>query len=237
LFLCLLAQAATHIARAEPERCVVCHGAAAGGFAQGHAFAAEHCSRCHRGDAAADDKASAHQGLIVFPGGLDNAGEVCGDCHPGQVAAVDRGLMHSGRGMVAVTRQVFGEHPPAAGADTLGSLGSGPADSLLRKLCAGCHLGQPKRAHALDVTRDRGGGCLACHINAYPIEAHPALTAKVEDGRCFGCHARSGRIALSYAGLAELDKATAARRDPGSLGRLADGRWVWPASTATPPRA
>jgi hypothetical protein len=226
LFLCVLAQVATHAAWAEPERCVVCHREAARGFTQGHAFAIAHCTRCHHGDAAATDQEQAHRGLIAFPGGLDNAQEVCGDCHPEQVAAVDRGLMHSGRGMVAVTRRVFGGHLLAVGGDTLGSLGSGPADSLLRKLCASCHLGQPKRAHALDVTRDRGGGCLACHINAYPGDTHPALTAKVEDGRCFGCHSRSGRIALSYAGLAELDEAGIAQRDPGPLGRLADGRWV-----------
>jgi hypothetical protein len=44
----------------------------------------------------------------------------------------------------------------------------------------------------------------------------------VDDGHCFGCHSRSGRIALSYPGLAEVDPSSpdAAAR----LVRLTDGR-------------
>jgi len=53
-------------------------------------------------------------------------------------------------------------------------------------------------------THDRGGGCLACHIDHYSAGTHPTLTATVSDARCFGCHSRSGRISLSYAGLAEI---------------------------------
>jgi len=94
---------------------------------------------------------------------------------------------------------------------------------MLRKQCASCHLGQPKTTHTLDVTHDRGGGCVACHINDYPDAGHPALTTQVDDGRCFGCHSRSGRISLSYAGLAET--IPAGEPDAGTL-RLADGRFV-----------
>ena len=54
-------------------------------------------------------------------------------------------------------------------------------------------------------------------VGAAPDDAHPALSADVSDGRCFGCHSRSGRISLSFAGLAEVDQ-------PGL--RLADGRNV-----------
>jgi hypothetical protein len=79
---------------------------------------------------------------------------------------------------------------------------------MLRKQCASCHLGQTKTEHEHDIMWDRGGGCLACHINDYPENAHPALTTKVSDARCFGCHARSGRISLSYTGLAEVDAST-----------------------------
>jgi hypothetical protein len=95
---------------------------------------------------------------------------------------------------------------------------------MLRKQCASCHLGQPKRAHSLDATRDRGGGCLACHVNDYPENAHPALTTRVDDGRCFGCHSRSGRISLSYAGLAEVPPPEDSDALPAL--RLADGRPV-----------
>ena len=134
--------------------------------------------------------------------------------------------MHTGKGMVNVTRFAFGEQPTPEGDADLDRLGGSPADSLLRKLCASCHLGQPKQQHGLDPLRDRGGGCLACHVNHYPNPGHPALSAQVEDARCFGCHSRSGRIALSYAGLAEIDEDALGLPGTKAPGRLADGRLV-----------
>jgi hypothetical protein len=167
---------------------------------------------------------TAHDGLIAFPGDLDSADRACGGCHANRAADVAGNLMHTGHGIVLKTRAVI-DGASASGAPTnFQSLGSSVADSMLRKQCAGCHLGQPKRTHTLDATRDRGGGCLACHINDYPEDSHPALTTRVDDGRCFGCHSRSGRIALSYAGLAEIPPPDNVDELPEL--RLADGRAV-----------
>ena len=163
----------------------------------------------------------AHEDLIVFPGDLANAARACGTCHAGRVEGVAGNLMHTGHGIVWKTRAVI-DGAAAGGPANFQSLGESVADSMLRKQCASCHLGQPKSAHALDPTRDRGGGCLACHVNAYPDDAHPALTSRVEDGRCFGCHSRSGRISLSYAGLAEVPPPEDPDERPAL--RLADGR-------------
>ncbi|MDJ0872766.1 MAG: hypothetical protein QNJ87_13480 [Gammaproteobacteria bacterium] len=204
--------------------CTACHTGKTAGFSAGHAFGSERCTVCHQGDADAADKVSAHRGLVAFPGNLSNAGQVCGRCHGEQVENVVHGLMHSGHGMVQTTRRVFGEDTAAAGALT--KLGDSPADTLLRKLCASCHLGHDKERHALNPLKDRGGGCLACHLNGYPDHGHSALTARVSDQRCFGCHSRSARIALSYAGLAEVDKQGAAGIAADTLLRLADGRIV-----------
>ena len=132
--------------------------------------------------------------------------------------------MHTGRGMVHVTRRVLGEK--SSQPEDLSRLGNSPADSLLRKLCASCHLGHEKKKHALDPVKDRGGGCLACHVNAYPEDTHPALTARVSDDRCLGCHSRSARIALSYAGFAEVNNNAASREAVRSLSQLSDGRLV-----------
>jgi hypothetical protein len=132
--------------------------------------------------------------------------------------------MHTGRGIVGVTRQVIDESVEPNHADNLQSLGHSVADSMLRKQCASCHIGQTKTEHRHDVMWDRGGGCLACHVSDYPGNAHPALTADVSDARCFGCHSRSGRISLSYAGLAEVD--VAAEPDDHDGLRLPDGRHV-----------
>jgi len=210
------------VAAAPPAtgHCLDCHASRAGGFAPAHGFAAADCVGCHRGDATATAEAAAHAGLIAFPGDMVSAAEICGVCHADQVRSVTRSLMHTGAGMVTTTRAVLGEAAHRAAPADLSKLADTPADSLLRKLCAGCHLGQPKGHHGLDETLDRGGGCLACHINHYPEDAHPALTAQVEDARCFGCHSRSGRISLSYTGLAETGE------DTETAGQLKDGRRV-----------
>ena len=198
------------------NNCVECHEIRQSGFNPGHAFAANDCTTCHAGNAAATDEASAHEDMLAFPGNMDNAEQACGTCHADRVASVSNSLMHTGRGIVHTTRQVI-DGPAEYGVSHLNSLGHSVADSMLRKQCASCHLGTPKTVHAVSATNSRGGGCLACHIAEHPEDAHPALSADVSDARCFGCHSRSGRISLSYAGLAESDESGI---------RLADGRPV-----------
>lgn len=207
------------------ENCTTCHGNIATGLADSHRFIQRPCTGCHGGIGNADNIADAHDGLEPFPGNLDNAAAACGSCHPAQVASVTASAMHTGTDMVQITRRAFGQETTADDRHSLQSLSQSPADSLLRKLCAGCHLGLQKTRHSHDVTRDRGGGCLACHLNDYAPDEHPALTLGIEDGRCFGCHSRSSRIALSYAGLAETDTASHGNK-PASLSRLLDGRLV-----------
>ena len=212
-------------AAADPgNNCAQCHVGQRTGFAQGHAFGTANCTICHGGDDTATSAKAAHTDMTGFPGLLENAEQACGSCHADKVTSVGDSLMNTGYGMVDVTRRlVDGDAGDPAHAN-LQSLGHGPADSMLRKLCASCHLGQDKTAHDLNPMRDRGGGCLACHINEYPQNAHPALSADVSDARCFGCHSRSARISLSYAGLGEIDAITAT--DMQVQLRLADGRHV-----------
>lgn len=207
------------------ENCPVCHHDMISGLSRDHNFSVGPCSACHGGNPDATQLPGAHDGLIAFPGNLDNALETCGRCHPAQVASVTISPMHTGTHMVQITHRVFGQEATAEESYTLQALSKTPADSLLRKLCASCHLGQQKTQHRHDVSRDRGGGCLACHLNNYPGGAHPALSVKVEDGRCFGCHSRSSRIALSYAGLAEADESTLENTQT-KVSRLMDGRLV-----------
>lgn len=212
-----------HTAEALP--CSACHAALEQGLGPAHITLAQDCTLCHAGNATATDRQEAHQGLIAFPGDMDSAAQACGNCHADKVDSVSHSLMHTGKGMVRTTRQAFAEVADRPAHNDLATLTDSPADSLLRKLCAGCHLGNKKTKHQLDTTRDRGGGCLACHINDYPQTGHPALTAQVGDGRCFGCHSRSGRISLSYAGLAEID-AVDKLPVPKKTGQLSDGRRV-----------
>ena len=220
-----LLAAASHCGIAA-ELCRECHPDMTHGLAGHHRFEVNACTHCHAGDGTAGTLPEAHRDLIAFPGNLSGAQRACGDCHSAEVASVISGLMHSGTHMVQLTRRALDQDAAAGDPPSLQSLSATPADSLLRKLCASCHLGHEKREHRLDVSRARGGGCLACHLNRYPADAHPVLTAKVEDGRCFGCHSRSSRISLSYAGLAEVDRTRAAPAAGGKLARLEDGRLV-----------
>jgi predicted CXXCH cytochrome family protein len=206
--------------------CTTCHAGLDRGLGPAHAGLAAECVRCHGGDATSGVLPAAHRELIAYPGLLANAARACGPCHADKVASVSHGLMSSGTGIVRRTRQVLGEPEVRDGLADLSHLGTTPADSLLRKECASCHLGQPKREHRVDATLDRGGGCLACHVDHYPAGAHPPLTAVTSDGRCFGCHSRSGRVSLSYAGLAETLPSTRTAGARGGPMQLADGRPV-----------
>ena len=204
--------------------CLHCHANKQSGFSSAHAFAASSCVTCHAGNNESPLEDDAHEGLIAFPGELNNAARACGSCHAERVSSVTANLMHVASGMVQVTRQVLDGSAGPEHTDSLQSLGHSVADSMLRKQCASCHIGQTKREHRHDVMWDRGGGCLACHVGDYPEDAHPALTASVSDARCFGCHARSARISLNYTGLAEIDVSTESGKSPGL--RLPDGRHI-----------
>jgi hypothetical protein len=195
-----------------PERCLACH-AGITGLAPAHDPEALGCSSCHLGDPLAFDEDRAHAGLESFPGDLTTAAQSCGRaaCHAEAVRHVTGSLMNTGRGMVSVDRFCFGEQATPDGgpifADLAGEEDLTPADDHLRRLCASCHLGNRRDDHTLDRFT-RGGGCAACHLaepNPYPDPSrHRRLTVRVDSERCFGCHSRSGRISLSYAGLAEV---------------------------------
>jgi hypothetical protein len=208
---------ATEKVSAEP-RCGGCHAQVT---AQ-HAGRDIGCVACHGGDAGAVSASEGHAGLIASPGRFGGGEAGCAGCHAREVAAVKAGVMHTGAGMVRVTRAVLGE--AADSVPTLQTLGDGVADSLLRKLCASCHLGQPGRSDGDPLTH-RGAGCLACHVGKDDAGPHPRVSARVTDAHCVGCHSRSGRISLNYAGLAEVDPPLLDAAWQG-LSRLADGRLV-----------
>ncbi len=226
-------------ARGEVEGCLGCHREVAG-IEPAHSAQAVGCAGCHLGDPFAPDAAGAHAGMVRVPGNLDSAALTCGrgGCHGEVVARVRGSLMGTARGMIAVDRWAFGEQPTPDGSATAADLGSSPADGHLRQLCVSCHLGRIKEGPAPPGELSRGGGCVACHLS-YPERrdysrerarrfTHPRLTVRVADEGCFGCHSRSGRISLSYAGWREAGSAEEdARALPaGSSRRLEDGRIV-----------
>ena len=154
--------------------------------------------------------------MVRVPGNLDTAALTCGQpgCHWAIVARAKGSMMATGVGLVAVDRFVFGQTPTPNGDVTLAELKGSPADVHLKGLCVQCHLGTIKARPAPISEASRGGGCAACHLNyraggqRYAARrarafSHPALTLAVSDDHCFGCHSRSGRISLNYAGWSE----------------------------------
>ncbi len=200
------------------ERCVTCHVRPEEDPGGAHARAALGCSPCHLGNPYAFDEESAHRGMEPEPGALATVSLTCGraGCHEREAARVSTSLMATARGIVSVDRFVFGERPTPDGlqtmADVLSSRPPTPAESHLGKLCAGCHLGA-RRGNRDDAIHGNGSGCSACHVERRTEgklpRPHPAVDARIGDDRCLGCHSRSGRISLSYQGLAEVEASQA----------------------------
>lgn len=221
------------------EGCVLCH-ADVRGADPAHDPRALGCTACHLGDPRMPVAARAHRGLVKVPGNLDTVAHTCGRaaCHAEITARVQGSLMATARGLVSVDRWAFGEAPTPDGTAGAGDLRDSPADKHLRQLCVSCHLGHLKEAPGPITEASRGGGCAACHVR-YPeprgsVSAdprgftHPRLTAAVGDEACFGCHSRSARISLAYAGWYEthLDEAAAGSLPEGTWRKLMDGRIV-----------
>ncbi len=216
------------------EGCLACH-AGTRGLVDAHAPERVGCSTCHLGDPTTRDRSRAHAGMTLLAGDLAIVDRTCGrtGCHATEAARVQSGLMAGAPGILAVDRFAFGERADPGGDadDDLRSLRArAPRGSLaeahVRKLCGSCHLAAPKeRAGDLGIA-SRGGGCTACHLappraGAGGGRVHPDVSAVVPEARCVGCHARSGRIALSYRGVVELEPG-----DPRVVGALEDGRPV-----------
>lgn len=173
------------------------------------------CVDCHRGQAQASEETAAHRGMLASPGQQKGAGCGGADCHQGELKHLGNNRMMKVPGMLAITAKAFGERP-AASVEELKNQGH---QGYLRKLCVSCHLGSALVSER-PRTYWRGGGCLACHLGPKQKGKHRALDLPRSNQRCFGCHSRSGRISMNYAGLAELEASR-----PGVL-RLSDGRPV-----------
>ena len=216
------------------DQCRVCHNQASDDPGGSHGAAVMGCALCHLGNPDATDKASAHAGLEREPGALDTVEHTCAQagCHAQEGARVRGSLMGTARGIVAVDRWALGEAAMPDGATTMAEVcalaAPSAADSHLRKLCAGCHLATARRNRddALRGFAAIGAGCSACHSPAGRTPgsggAHPRVDARIDDSNCFGCHSRSARISLSYAGMAEISNA----EDCVDAVALPDGRTV-----------
>jgi hypothetical protein len=206
------------------EGCLSCHLQVAG-LGASHAPERVGCASCHLGDAAAHDKEAAHRGLLRVPGNVADARLTCGQagCHLSIAPRIEHSIMTTMAGVISANRRVLGEPiDPAAPPPHPGALTQSVADSHLRELCVSCHLGIAKTDWGPITQESRGGGCNACHLvysdsamaelaryradrrgaaeGTLPPAIHPSFTLNPTNEHCFGCHSRSSRISLGYAG-------------------------------------
>lgn len=203
------------------ESCLVCHGGMKG-LSVSHNPSTTGCYVCHGGDPFSPGKEKAHKNMYRVPGDFSNVAQTCGtqSCHPEISGRVVNSLMATQSGIIAVDKFVFGEASTLNDSFHVRDLGHTAADTHLRNLCAGCHLGNEKKATGQAGWLERGGGCNACHLHydkraeesmkrmqlkspAGSEEVHPAIDIRVSDDRCRSCHSRSGRISLNYEGWNE----------------------------------
>lgn len=227
------------------EGCMTCHGEMKG-LSDGHNIKTTGCYSCHGGDPFTLNAAKAHRGMYTVPGNLSNASQTCGGsgCHDDIVERLPKSMMASLSGMIAVNKWVFGEIEQPNGHFNVQDLKNTAADTHLKNLCAGCHIGMEKTTHGNAEWLDRGGGCSGCHLT-YHDDAlttlaklkspgteskdkpafHPSIDINITNDKCESCHSRSGRISLSYEGWHETGlKSIPQNADSVTYKELPDGR-------------
>lgn len=211
------------------------------------------CTDCHGGNARSADREASHRGMRGprNPSAPATWEEGCGGCHAYQFARVKSGLMYTNAGVIRNIRASWeseGGGPYTSRGGALIDASGNPARSrpvaelgdlsgeLYRKFCSLCHLGaEPTQT----FSASHAAGCAACHFpfnddatyaggdrtvaGKKGYSASHALAALPDDRACFRCHNRSGRIALSHAGLSDGNSALVPTREgkPGPL--LASG--------------
>lgn len=225
------------------EGCLLCHSSMKG-LTESHNPASTGCYACHKGDPYSSDKTVAHSNMVKIPGDLSNARQTCGtaNCHADIAGRVEHSLMNTQSGIVAVDKFVFGESASLNDTFKVANLSHSAADTHLRNLCAGCHLGKEKVQPGNAAWLERGGGCNACHLHysdqalasmkkmqarqTGSEEVHPSLDLQIPDDRCKSCHSRSGRISLNYEGWNETDRKPSEVKPDGHFSVLPDDRVV-----------
>lgn len=224
------------------EGCLVCHNSTTG-LSASHNPELTGCYACHLGDPFTVDKMQAHKDMVMVPGDFSNVGQTCGtqNCHPEIAGRMLNSLMTTQSGIIAVDKYIFGETESLDDTFHINRLAHTEADTHLRNLCAGCHLGREKTATGKAAWLERGGGCNACHLyysdqatesmkrmqaGSTPLqpEVHPAIDIQVSNDRCKSCHSRSGRISLNYEGWSETELKATDRPVSDSLTVLPDER-------------
>jgi len=228
----------------KPEGCLVCHRAMKG-LSDSHNPEVIGCFACHRGDPFTSNKAKAHKNMILVPGNFSNLRQNCGtqNCHREISDRLIESPMTTASGIVGVDKFVFGEAATVNDTCRVTGLGNSMADSHLRNLCAGCHLGNEKNQTGNAAWLERGGGCNGCHLQydskanasrkrmqekrSDPAgEVHPSIDIRVSGDRCKSCHSRSGRISLSYEGWNETSLKSNEVTDTAHFKVLPDDRVV-----------
>jgi hypothetical protein len=195
------------------------------------------CVGCHGGDPLARQTTAAHASMHERSETPEATRweRACGSCHRDEVVRMASNQMFTNAGMIAQIAATWeGGHDGVAFASLAGehwnpdgkplamtsvAESDDLAAELYRKFCSRCHLGRASD----DAGRGHPSGCAACHFpfgddDAYaggdrtmrgkrPHSATHAMRGLPPMEACARCHDRSGRTALSYAGLQDGNNA------------------------------
>ena len=175
------------------EGCMSCHSGMKG-LSLSHDPKIIGCYSCHGGDPFTLNADAAHRNMHKVPGNLQNAAETCGgsSCHDNITERVSGSMMATISGLISVDKWTFGESNTPSGYFHVNDLEDSPADTHLKNLCAGCHLGMEKTEHGTADWLDRGGGCNACHLT-YNKNADNTLALLKKAGSSSGNNVKNAR--------------------------------------------
>jgi len=165
------------------------------------------CTDCHRGDARAKEKETAHASLLARPAHPSHLASTCGKCHQQEADELPHSLHYTLSNFVNLVRASFGADTPLASLIDI-PLQPEPeditqlADDMLRRRCLRCHLFTPGDDYT--ATR-RGTGCAACHLQYRDgrLIAHNFRLSPADD-QCLSCH-YGNRVGFDYYGRFEHD--------------------------------
>ncbi len=178
-----------------PSGCLKCHEVK---LDSRHDFP---CTRCHGGNADAEKKEAAHQGLIAHPAHPENWDRACGACHAREIRALRKSSHYTLAPAVNAVLSAFGlpqvrsltEIPEPSGIRSRADL----VYDLLRRRCLKCHLFFPGEDYP---EARRGTGCAACHLPYAGGELQDHRFQKPTSRNCLHCH-YGNRVGWDYYGF------------------------------------
>ena len=166
------------------------------------------CTDCHGGNAAANDKKTAHADLDPYPA-LNNPDGTCGECHE-EIVSTAKNSLHT---TLSTFVTVLKNRADMNKWDEIDKARKNHCAACHTSSCGGCHVSRPKFAkkgfingHIFQKRPDPFNQCTACHGSRvgneyYGMRGQGDVHASKYDMDCVACHKAEEMHAAAPAGL------------------------------------